>query len=127
MLSRVIILKKTMNKSGIMSLFLLIVFSLFSCEDEKKPSPVVDSPKERDFYFGADLSYVNQIMDYCGVYKDGNVVKDPYVIFKDNGTNLVRLRLWHNPTWTKEVYGEEGAKLYNDLSDVVKSIQHARA
>ena len=53
----------------------------------------------QSFYLGADLSYVNE-MENCGaVYKAGGEAKDPYVIFKDHGCNLVRLRLWHTPSW----------------------------
>ena len=90
-------------------------------EEEQKPRDLTD------FYLGADLSYVNQILDHQGIYKDGGVTKSPYVIFKEHGTNLVRLRLWHNPSWTKEVYGDAGTQRYNDLQDVAKSIQLARA
>jgi arabinogalactan endo-1,4-beta-galactosidase len=51
------------------------------------------------FYFGADLSCVNK-MESCGaVHKEGGEARDPYVIFKDHGCNLVRLRLWHTPAW----------------------------
>lgn len=86
------------------------------------------SPVNNDtFYFGADLSYVNQILDKGGVYKDAGVVASPYRIFKDHGTNLVRVRLWHNPIWTKEVYGKEGKQLYSDLYDVEKTIRLSKA
>jgi arabinogalactan endo-1,4-beta-galactosidase len=78
------------------------------------------------FYFGADLSFVNQILDHHGVYKVNGSVKDPYAIFRENGTNLVRLRLWHNPVWTKEVYGVEGTQMYNDLQDVERAIASAK-
>ncbi|HEY9044316.1 MAG TPA: glycosyl hydrolase 53 family protein [Ohtaekwangia sp.] len=115
---------------------LVLVWSLFSfshCKEDETDNTVVDPPEEekgRDltgFYLGADLSYVNQILDHNGIYKDGGVVKDPYTIFKDHGTNLVRLRLWHNPAWTKEVYGANGTQLYNDLYDVEKAIKLAKA
>ncbi len=85
--------------------------------------PVADDP---GFLFGADLSYVNQILDHGGEYREGGVVKDPYEIFAGRGTDLVRLRLWHNPVWTKEVYNPEGSQLYNDLLDVERSITRAR-
>jgi arabinogalactan endo-1,4-beta-galactosidase len=75
------------------------------------------------FYFGADLSYVNQILDHGGVYKDDGEVRNPYQIFKDHGTNLVRLRLWHDPEWTKDVYTPKGTVEYNGLQDVSKAIQ----
>lgn len=70
-----------------------------------------------DFWFGADLSFANE-MDACGaVYHDHGAVKDVYAIFKDRGANLVRLRLWNNPTWTK----------YSTLDDVKRSIRRAKA
>ncbi len=79
------------------------------------------------FVFGADLSYVNQILEHGGVYRDSGNIKDPYQIFADHGTNLVRLRLWHNPVWTREVYGDAGVKMYNDLEDVKVAIQRSKA
>lgn len=84
---------------------------------------VKDDP---DFYFGSDLSYVNQILDHGGQYKENNLVKDPYALFAARGNDLVRLRLWHNPVWTKEVYTPEGPKLYNDLQDVSHAINRSR-
>lgn len=85
--------------------------------------PVAEDPS---FYFGADLSYVNQILDQGGVYKDDNVEKDPYEIFATHGTDLVRLRLWHNPSWTKEVYEPDGLQNYNDLADVTEAIDRSK-
>ena len=78
------------------------------------------------FYFGADLSYVNQILDHGGVYKDGGMTRTPYQVFKNHGANLVRVRLWHNPVWTKTVYSPPGQKMYNDLQDVEKTIALAK-
>jgi arabinogalactan endo-1,4-beta-galactosidase len=90
------------------------------------PTPVV--PKMAlawdKFSMGADLSYVNEIQDAGGVYKDSNVVKDPFVIFKNHGTNTVRVRLWHNPSWKLAVANN---KLYSDLYDVEKTIKRAKA
>ncbi|HPH47213.1 MAG TPA: glycosyl hydrolase 53 family protein [Chryseolinea sp.] len=110
----------------ITSLFFWFILSLMSC-GSNEPDPIVEPPIPGDFYFGSDLSYVNQILNHDGVYKDLNIVKDPYQIFKENGNNLVRLRLWHNPAWTKEVYDPAGSQLYNDLKDVEKSITLAKA
>jgi arabinogalactan endo-1,4-beta-galactosidase len=65
-------------------------------------------------------------LDHGGNYTDQGVKTNPYKIFKDRGTNIVRLRLWHDPTWTKEVYGGSGTQLYNDIKDVEKSIELAK-
>lgn len=103
----------------------LIVTLCCSSSDD----PAVEPPagEETDFIFGADLSYVNQVLDHGGSYKVNGVVTDPYKIFSDNGTNLVRLRLWHNPVWTQEVYGDDGNQMYNDIEDVAKAIASAKA
>ena len=116
--------------SSLIFLFSFIMLTSACNEENSDPDPPVEEEKEEGegiaFYFGADLSYVNQVLDHGGVYKENNEVKDPYKIFADNGTNLARFRLWHDPAWTKEVYGGEGTQLYNDLSDVERSIARAK-
>ncbi len=118
---------RNLRRMLIMTLFFFLCL-LTNCNSNDGAGTSVTPPINlTGFYFGADLSFVNQILNHDGVYKDQNVVKDPYLIFKENGTNLVRLRLWHNPTWTKEVYGSSGTQLFNDLKDVEKSISLAKA
>lgn len=119
-----LLLKSTVNIS-----LCLLLMSFSGCKKED-PAPKEDAEEEKPgisgFYFGADLSYVNQIIDHNGVYKDEGEERSPYRIFKDHGANLARFRLWHYPAWTKEVYGGEGTQLYNDLRDVEKSIALAK-
>ena len=93
---------------------------------EKKNITVIFSQISEEFMFGADLSYVNQILDYGGIYKFNNVITDPYSIFSELGTKTVRFRLFKDPIWTKEIYGESGAQLYNDLLDVTLAIKRAK-
>ena len=93
-------------------------------DPELKPSEGSDPPQ--GYIFGADLSYVNQVLDHGGVFKEDDLMKDPYTIFRDHGTNLVRLRLWHDPQWTKEVYSPAGSQLYNDLFDVERAITEVK-
>ena len=69
------------------------------------------------FYFGADLSYVNEMEDCGAVYRVGGQAYDPYAIFAEAGTNLVRVRIWNDAEWTK----------YSDLDDVRETIRRARA
>jgi arabinogalactan endo-1,4-beta-galactosidase len=104
--------------------FIAVLMSSCSEEPVKKPDPVVT---DSSFYFGADLSFVNQILDHQGVYKVSGTVRNPYVIFSEGGTKLVRLRLWHNPVWTKDVYGANGTQLYNDIADVEKAMASAKS
>lgn len=69
------------------------------------------------FYQGADLSYVNELEDVGVKYhKDGSEV-DPFTLIHSYGANIVRLRLWHNPTWTN----------YSTLDDVKRSIRRAKS
>lgn len=91
-----------------------------SCSNGNSDSPNdnINVDSSTSFYYGADLSYVNEMEDCGATYKDeNNVEKDPYVIFKEAGANLVRVRLWHNPTWTD----------YSNYNDVKKTIQRAKA
>ena len=53
-------------------------------------TPVIKGYAWDKFSMGADLSYVNEIQDAGGVYKDSNVVKDPFVIFKNHGRSEER-------------------------------------
>lgn len=77
----------------------------------------------QNFYFGADMSYVNEMED-CGVaYHEDSVAKDPYQIFKDHEGNLVRLRLWHTPDWYDDL--NDGNR-YSDLQDIQEAIARAK-
>lgn len=106
---------------------LLYLFFVVSCQDDSMSENTnetheligVNNPNnaEIEFYYGADLSYVNEML-VCGArYKNAdNIVKDPYTIFSEAGSNLVRVRLWHNPDWTA----------YSNLTDVKKTILRAK-
>ena len=104
--------------SILLKIFLL---SFLACSTNKNSNnPIVETPPPEtiSFYYGADLSYVNEMIDCGAIYKDSNeITKDPYIIFKEAGANLVRLRLWHNPTWTN----------YSNYNDVKLAIQRAKA
>ncbi|MFT7029718.1 MAG: arabinogalactan endo-1,4-beta-galactosidase [Marinoscillum sp.] len=71
----------------------------------------------QQFYKGVDLSYVNELED-CGTsyFDESGNQTDAYDLFNAKGANLVRLRLWHNPTWTN----------YSNLADIKKSIVRAK-
>ena len=110
--------------------FLLL---LASCETR---SPAGDSDKSDrqtqqradKFLMGADLSYVNQVLDHGGTYRDSGAVENPYQIFREYGIEVARFRLWHNPDWVqKEVYDESDVPLYSGLADVTKSIREAKS
>jgi arabinogalactan endo-1,4-beta-galactosidase len=50
------------------------------------------------FIRGVDISFTPQIEGLGGKYTLNGVQKDVLDIFKENGANYVRLRLWHTPT-----------------------------
>ena len=75
----------------IIAFMALACCSLVTLADNAKPT----------FYTGADLSYVNEMEDCGGSYFDRGKKKDPFDIFAAYGTDIVRVRLWHNATWTK--------------------------
>src|SRR4051794_34881657 len=68
-------------------------------------------------YLGGDLSYVNE-MENCGaVYRLHGKPIDPFKLLKREGGNIVRVRIWVNPTWTK----------YSNYADVLKTIRRTHA
>lgn len=77
----------------------------------------------QSFYFGADLSYVNELENCGAAFKVNGILTDPYTLFADYGCNLVRLRLWHTPSWYDAL---NDGRRYSDLADVSQSIRRAR-
>jgi len=75
-----------------------------------------NSVSARDYWFGADLSYVNEMKD-CGAKYDYKGEADAYKIFAQSGHNLVRVRIWVDAKWTP----------YSDLADVEKTIAAVKA
>lgn len=100
-----------------------LLCAIISVRCEQDTGTAASAPS---FYAGADLSFVNQIVDHGGLYRTANEITDPFEIFGRNGVNLVRLRLWHNPVWTREVYGGSAPRMYSDLADTEKAIRAAR-
>ena len=114
------ILNSTFQKSYSFVCLLALLF-IFSCNSSNAVDSSDDSSEIEEtpisFYYGADLSYVNEMEDCGATFKNSNgTVQDSYAIFKNEGANLVRLRLWHNPDWTN----------YSNLQDIKKSIQRAK-
>ena len=68
-------------------------------------------------YLGADLSYVNEMENHGGQYRQNGQVCDPFQLLRAHGANIVRVRLWHTPTWTN----------YGTLDDAKKTIRRAKA
>ncbi len=94
------------------------LLSILSCDKQEDLTVLTPDPPNEDisFYKGADLSYVNEMIDCNAVYYNSyNVVQDPFEIFDDAGANLIRTRLWHNPTWTN----------YSNFEDVKLTISKA--
>ena len=108
---------KTSSLAVLPLLFILLSAVNCSNSDAVDTNPNNGGQPEVSFFFGADLSYVNEMEDCGAVYNSrSNTAIDPYVLFASEGANLVRLRLWHNPEWTN----------YSNLDDVKKSIQRAK-
>ncbi len=81
-----------------------------------------------NFYIGNDLSYVNMMEDCGADFKEGGISKDVYQIYADHGNRLVRVRLWVNPNWQKNLEQPDGVKeIYSNLEDVKETIQRAKS
>jgi arabinogalactan endo-1,4-beta-galactosidase len=111
----------------------IIIFSVFlfsgcgnkSADEEQKDSARVYYPVS-DFVMGADLSYVNQILDHGGSYSDSGKVENPYKIFDKYGANTIRFRLFYDPQWTAQSYDPPASQLYSDYNDVKAGIRSAK-
>ncbi len=104
-----------------LSIFLSISIGCETYEVIKTDIPDIDLANnfEQKFYNGSDLSYINEMLDCGASYKDftGNEAS-PYKIFSDAGNNLVRVRLWNDPSdWTA----------YSNIEDVEKTISNSKA
>lgn len=114
------------RNSYLIIIYILTALLFFSqCSEKKNGS---GDRIDRVFYplntfcMGADLSFANELLEKGGVYLDSGKPSDPYTIFKNHGCNLVRVRLWHTPSWTMGT----GTKMYSDLKDAGLTIKKAR-
>ncbi len=98
-------------------LFLLLIAGCTSENSRENSVQGVQTTDEPVIYLGADLSYVNEMLDCGGEFKKEGKIIDPYRLFADEETNLVRLRLWHSPEWTD----------YSNYADVKKAIKRSKA
>lgn len=115
MVALTVILNRSMKL--IFSIISLLALASCTSNDGAGGSPIIDPPEDAGFYYGADLSYVNEMEDCGATYYNGEgQAEDPFSIFKNAGTNLIRVRLWHNPTWTN----------YSNYEDVKKTIARAK-
>ena len=89
---------------------------LHSCSKKTNTTDLIQTPAQ-ELYLGADLSYINEIENCGAQYRQNGQNIDPYTLFAAKGCNLVRLRLWHNPTWSG----------YSNYADVKRSMQRAKA
>lgn len=97
--------------------FVLVQCSLGGQAPKQAYSAHENRPRPAGFWLGVDLSYVNEMEDCGAQFKRENQRMDPYELFAAEGSNLVRVRLWHNPQWTK----------YSNFDDVSETIQRAQA
>lgn len=109
-----------MKKSALFSLLLfLILASCNSQETPNNPTPVTPTTPmvSDDFIRGADLSFLTEVEENGIKFLDKNgVMSDELSIFKANGCNYVRVKLWHTP-----------ANAHNGLAEVVAFSQRIRA
>ena len=70
----------------------------------------------QNFLLGADLSYANEMEDCGAIFYANDAATDIYTIMAENGAQVIRFRLWHNPDWTN----------YSNYYDVKKGINRAK-
>ncbi len=118
---------KTKKKYLLLIFPLLFSIALISCSDDnginglsKEPQdPVTDVPL--DVFLGADLSYVNEMETCSDGYSSNGAAVDPFAFFSSKGTNLIRVRLWHNPTVVAPTFSS-----FSGYEDVKRTIRRAK-
>ena len=59
--------------------------------------PLLVDSQNASFVRGADGSLLDEVEQSGGIFYDNGEAKDAYAIFRDNGINNIRLKLWHTP------------------------------
>lgn len=114
-------------RNYLLILLMLMIGTLYSCQSDdvftSEQNPNVEAvatatraAESTQFYVGADLSYTNELEDTGVKYLVDGSETDIYSLIHQYGANMVRLRLWHNPTWTN----------YSNLKDVKKSAKRIK-
>ncbi len=105
--------------------FFVILFSYSCKKDHAQPTSQTQNGPPYNWtklVVGADLSSVSMVEANGGVYYDSGKQKDPFVLLRQYGCNLVRVRLFNNP----EATGGYSADGYCGINDVVQTIQRAK-
>jgi len=96
-------------------IFILFI-TVFGCNNSNDNSIEIPQDYEVDFYKGMDLSFQTELEDHSIEYKDENgnpIIFLDYV--KENGTNLIRLKLWHT--------SQDGENTLDDVKAYAKRIK----
>lgn len=106
---------------------LLICATATACSTRNEPS-VNDSLTPKRYHWdtlalGGDLSYVNVVEQQGGKFYDKGAAADPFQILKAHGGNIVRVRLWHTPSWQFNLQNKD---VYSDLDDATRCIERAK-
>ncbi len=106
-------------------LFSLILFTAFTCKKNNsgETQPMKSKYEWEKFSMGVDLSYIDQVEDFGGIYKDSGRMMDPFRIMSNHGANTVRIRLWHTPVWVGQL---NNGKMYYDLYGIEKTMRRAK-
>lgn len=97
-------------------LVVLLILALVSCKKSNNSTPSNNSnsgnsgsssSEPANIIRGADLSFLPQIESAGTIFYDSTgTAMDPLTIFKDNGCNTVRLRLWYQPATVHSSFSE---------------------
>jgi arabinogalactan endo-1,4-beta-galactosidase len=85
------------KNNGIILLQAIAICILAFYMNNAAAKPFTTDTVPPSFYRGADLSFSPMLEDEQQVFFDGDKPMSTLDIFKSNGCNLVRLRLWHTP------------------------------
>ncbi|NQZ76134.1 MAG: glycosyl hydrolase 53 family protein [Ekhidna sp.] len=86
---------------------IICILVVLGCGNSEEVDPKITP--DPSLIVGADLSYLNEMVDCGAQFKSESEVVEPYEFFANKGCQMVRLRLWHTPTFNR----------YSGLDDVL--------
>lgn len=77
------------------AILVTVLSGVWTSELHSEVNPLIEG---REFVNGADVSVMQRLEEHGGVYRLGGKPTDPLQIFRLNGFNWMRLRLFHSPS-----------------------------
>lgn len=94
-----------MKKLNLIPSLLVVLTILASCSKNDEAQLIEPTPEDT-FIRATDISFIPLIESEGTTYKHNGVAQNPLITLKNAGCNVVRIRLWKNPTDNQSSFNE---------------------